>query len=238
MICPRCGKTIPDGSAWCPMCGGQVAPPPQSWPNQQPPPLGGVPPYPPPYPYQYYPGQPPYPPPQAKPDDSLKKVIIYVVIFIVIIAAVTVIASLVLLGITSSFEEPPSTRVTVNMASPSMEQSERDGTPVWDATLNINRITPRDVTVDWTSVRVRIVSASGATLLPQTMLTMDSGAYDETAPIMVEVWYDETLAGNTAMSPGDFFKVTGISSAYEGANVLLYSHDELIGSATLPTNFP
>jgi len=238
MICPRCGKTIPDGSAWCPICGSQIAPPPQPWPNQQPPPPGGAPPYPQPYPYQYYPGQPPYGPPQAKPDDSLKKVIIYVVLFIVIVAAVTVVASLVFLGITTSLEEPPITKTTVNMASPEIEQNVRDGTTVWDATLHINRVVPRDVTIGWASVSVRIVSASGATLVPQTGMTQDSGIYDDAAPIMVEVWYGETLAGDTAMSPGDFLTVTGMSTSYEGAIVELISHDQLIGSATLPVNFP
>jgi hypothetical protein len=220
------------------MCGWQTGPPPQSRPDHQVPPPGGAPPYPSPYPYQYYPGQPPYGQPQPPRDDSLKKVIICVVIFIVIIAVVTVIASIIFLGITTSFEEPPGMIVTINLASPLLEEGVRNGTSVWDATLFFNKVTPIDARVGWSSIRVMVRAPTGVVLLDQTPMVADTGTYDESSPISIEVWYTETMAGGVTASAGDFIKITGMTVAFEGAMVQFYSQGQLIGSATLPTNFP
>ena len=220
------------------MCGWQTGPQTQSRLDQQVHPPGGAPPYPPPYPYPNYPGQPPYGPPQAAKDDSLKKVVIYVVIFIVIVAVVTVVASLVFLGITSSFEEPPGMIVTISMASPYLEEGVRNGTSVWDATLYFNKVTPIDARVGWSSIRIMVRAPTGVVLLDRTPLVADTGTYDESSPISIEVWYTETMAGGVTASAGDFIKVTGMTVAFEGAMVQFYSQGQLIGSATLPTNFP
>jgi len=37
---------------------------------------------------------------------------------------------------------------------------------------------------------------------------------------------------------GAIIRITGMTAAYEGAVVQFYSNGQLIGSATLPTNFP
>lgn len=40
------------------------------------------------------------------------------------------------------------------------------------------------------------------------------------------------------MDAGDSIKITGMTTAYEGATVELTKAGNLIASATLPTNFP
>lgn len=218
------------------MCGSQVGPQPQSGDGQQVPPSGGAVQYRSPYPYAYYPGQLPYGPPQQAKDDSLKKVVIYVVVFVVVVAVVTVIASLIFFGLTSSHEEP-GMKVAVNLAAPTLESHVRDGSPVWDATANINRYSPKDTHIYWFEVSIIVRSASGSVLLNSTSLNPD-GIYDSISPIAVEVWYIETDPGSTLMSAGDTIKITGMPVMYEGALVELHQNGALIGSLVLPTNFP
>jgi hypothetical protein len=219
------------------MCGSQIGPQPQSPNGKQVPPPGGAVQYRSPFPYAYYPGQLPYGPPQPAKDDSLKKVIIFVVVFIAIVAAVTVIASLIFFGLISSNEGPPDLKVTVNLASPALESHERDGSIVWDATMDINRYSPKDIHIYWFEVSIIVRSASGSILLNSTSMNPD-GTYDSISPISVEVWYIESVPGSTKMMAGDTIKITGMPVTYEGTIIELHQNDVLIGSLMLPTHFP
>lgn len=130
-------------------------------------------------------------------------------------------------------------RITVTLAVPEVQRQMRDGEMVWDAILNIQKITPVDKKVLWTEARVLIKSESGSILLQATALSADnSSAYDDTAPITVQVWYVETTRGDTKMSAGDAIKLTGMSDWYEGATIEIRKGGDIIGHATMPTNFP
>ena len=237
MMCPRCGMAIPDVSAWCPSRGSQVAPPPQSLPNRQPPAPSGVPPCPPPYPYQYYPGQSPYGQPPPPRDDSPKKVVKLAIIAVVAIACVIVIAALLFLTIQGT-EPEPGMSVVLNFSSPSVEPQVRNGTMVWDGTLMINRRSPRESTVRWSHLSAVIRSSNGTVILASTSLDADPGVYDISAPIRIEVWYNESLEAGTTADPGDAIKITGMSTDCEGAVVELVLDGQRIGMVWLPADFP
>lgn len=127
----------------------------------------------------------------------------------------------------------PPLPTTVNFASPSLSAAERDSVPVYDAILNINKITPKDATVLWSGLTLSIVDSLGTDLVNGSQLTSDTGEYHN----YVEVWYVETMSGDTKMSAGDALKITGMSKDYEEATVSLFYDDKLVGRVTLASDF-
>jgi hypothetical protein len=198
---------------------GQYAPPP---PGQQP--------------YQPVPGQPQ--PPKSGGSTLLTVIIILVV---VVVAVVAVGATLLFLAV-DEITEPAVEKVTVNLASPQVSQRDIEGTVYWDATLNVNKIHPKDSTVDWEDVRIVIKSATGSVLLLLTEPIADNPSmYDDDADgsVDVQVWYNES--GGVAdgkMGAGENVKLTGLTDEYEGATIEWTRNRIQIASITLPTNFP
>lgn len=130
-------------------------------------------------------------------------------------------------------EEFPEEVVVVHIASPSVQQMTR-GITCWDVTLNINKISPKEVKLLWSEVRIIVVAASGSVMNQSTALTVDGGSYNN----YTEFWYIETTSGDNKMSAGDAIRISGTSTVYEGAKVELNRGGQTIGSITLPTNFP
>ena len=164
-----------------------------------------------------------------KDDDAVSPVIgtILMVAITVVLAAVL---WLMVSGMISTSEED---KITVNFASPTVQQKTRVIT-CWDATININKITPKEEKVLWTEVRILVKASGGSVLNTTTALVSDATPYHN----YTEFWYVETTAGDDQMSAGDAIKVTGMSDLYEGATVEITKAGERIGSTTLPTNFP
>jgi flagellin-like protein len=160
---------------------------------------------------------------------------------ILMVAITVVLAAVLWLMVSGMITGPDEEKVTVNIATPDVQAQTRTN-PCWDATLNINKITPKDEKVKWTEVRCVIKSASGSILNTALAPTADTPAsYNDpagTGPGVVQFWFVETDAGDTKMSAGDAIKVTGMDVGYEGATVDLTKAGERIGSITLPTNFP
>jgi hypothetical protein len=101
-------------------------------------------------------------------------------------------------------------------------------------------VTPRDITVAWLNVLVVIKSASGAVLLTETTPRPDAPSYYDDGSsgwVAVQVWYVDTDS-DLSLSSGDAFKITGMEDSYEGATVEFTYQDNVIGSTTLPTDFP
>ena len=165
-----------------------------------------------------------------KDDDAVSPVIgtILMVAITVVLAAVL---WLMVSGMISTSEED---KITVNFASPTVQQKTRVIT-CWDATININKITPKEEKVLWTEVRILVKAAGGSVLNQSTTLITDSGA---TYHNYTEFWFVETTSGDDKMSAGDAIKITGMAIGYEGATVELTKAGERIGSFTLDTNFP
>ena len=164
---------------------------------------------------------------------------------ILMVAITVVLAAVLWLMVSGMISTGNESKTTVNLASPQVNQMTRGVAlyTCWDATLNVNKITPSDVKVLWTELKVSIKSASGSILLNQRSPNPDAG-YSIVAGT-VEIWYVET-GGNTQLNAGDAIKITGmgngvlpvVGNSYEGALVQFYKGGQLIGASTMPTNFP
>jgi hypothetical protein len=134
-------------------------------------------------------------------------------------------------------EEPQ--RTTVNLASPSVQRIDELGATYWVATLNVNKIRPKESNVLWNEVRVIVKASDGSVLNTMTSLDPDDpeSYFLGTGEPEVNFWFVET-SGDERMNAGDAIKVTGMGLEYEGAFVDLFHNGERIGSIVLPTNFP
>jgi flagellin-like protein len=175
-------------------------------------------------------------------DDDAVSPVIGTILMVAITVVLAAVLWLMVSGMISTSDED---KITVNLASPSVQKYDRGVTVVnyvWDATLNINKMTPKDEKVLWSEVKIIIKSAAGSILnqaaSPGDDATATYDTDDVPANIAVEFWYVETTSGDTRMSAGDAIKVTGMTAAYEGASLELTKAGERIGSATMPTNFP
>ena len=170
-------------------------------------------------------------------DDDAVSPVIGTILMVAITVVLAAVLWLMVSGMISTSDED---KITVNLASPNVQQRTAGATQIWDATLNINKMTPKDEKVLWTEVKVIIKASSGSILDTATVPLLDgSVAYDDDAAggVTVEFWYVETGA-NTQMNAGDAIKITGMADTYEGATLELTKAGERIGSATMPTNFP
>ena len=160
---------------------------------------------------------------------------------ILMVAITVVLAAVLWLMVSGMITDTDEQKTTVNVASPDVSSYEYAAGPpalyCYDAVLNINKITPKDDKVLWNDVRILIKGSDGSVLTAETNLAADvgAGAYDRTPAL--EYWYVETSTGDTKMSAGDAIKITGMSTTYEGAQVILKKAGEQIGSITLPTDF-
>lgn len=242
MKCPNCGGYVQDGAMFCTACGAQTAPGPQGqWgaPPPPPPPAGAPQPGqqgpPPPYPYQQ-PYQ--YQPPPKETSSTVVKVVAIVIVVAVVLAVLMV--AIFWMGVLSVIDDLPDDRVTLNLASPSVETREITNITHWDAVVNINKITPSDSRVMWLSVLVIVKAADGSVLLTQTVPMPDSPAsYDDATNgwVDVEIWYID-VGSDMFLDSGDAMKITGMDDGYEGAWIEFTYLGNRIGSITLPTNFP
>jgi hypothetical protein len=131
--------------------------------------------------------------------------------------------------------------VTMNIASPDILSQTINGTYYHKATLNINKITPKDVKVYWDELTIEVKAVDGTVLVPKSPLVVvySNPNYDEddTDGIDVELWSIET-GGDDKAGAGDSFIISGMTTAFEQAIVYIYAFGKLAGSITLPSNFP
>ncbi len=153
---------------------------------------------------------------------------------ILMVAITVVLAAVLWLMVSGMLTTDENEKITVNLSSPSVASFTR-GTACWDATMNINKITPKDEKVSWSEVKIIVKSSAGSVLQATTTPLLDTGVYAAVAT--PQFWYVEAT-GDTKMSAGDGIKLTGMPQTWEGAVVELTKGGERIASATLPTNFP
>lgn len=132
-------------------------------------------------------------------------------------------------------EDKDEVDVTVLTASPSLVPRNTGTGEVHDATLVVNKVTPRDVTVKWSDISVVIKAADGSVLLPMTSVKEDTSTYGAA----VEVWYSDTTGKRDRLDAGDEILITGMeASVYEGGWVYVFHEDNRVSDTTLPTDFP
>ena len=123
--------------------------------------------------------------------------------------------------------------VTISLKQPFMESRSTGSENVWDATMDITKIFPREEEVGWVHVTVIIKDASGSVLLQDTPVSADSGFYGSA----VEVWYVDDVGDANAADVGDAIKVTTMDQSFQGGTVLVYFRGSRAASANLPLAF-
>ena len=165
---------------------------------------------------------------------------------ILMVAITVVLAAVLWLMVSGMITDTDEQKTTVNVASPQIQSATNDGVndiagdgddaTIYDAVLNINKITPKDDKVNWLDVRIIVKSSAGSVFQSETIPLADA-AYDRsTDPQPVEFWFIET-GGDAKMSAGDAIKITGMPDTWEGATVILKKSGEQLSSITLPTDF-
>jgi FlaG/FlaF family flagellin (archaellin) len=157
------------------------------------------------------------------------------VIGIILMVAITIVLAAILwLMVSEMTAVDQDVNTTINLAYPQVSQK-LDNTTRWNVRIDINKITPDDVRVLWTEVKVIVKDYSGSVLDPATDVASDTGGpYSNSTSF----WYVETTTGDIDVGAGDGILITGIDSSYEAATVELVKAGERIASMTLPTNFP
>jgi hypothetical protein len=125
-------------------------------------------------------------------------------------------------------------KLTINLSMPFVEPRDPGSGTVWDATLDIYKVTPRGTEPKWTSLTMIIKGASGSVLLQATPLSKDSGLYGSA----VEVWYVDEVGDASTADEGDAFKVTSMDETYEGAHIEVLHRGDRVADIVLPTDFP
>ncbi len=159
-------------------------------------------------------------------------------ILVVAIAGIILIAYLVVVGSETGCgcEE-----LTFQIGSPEVSIRLSGEEVIWDGTLIINKVTPRDEKVDWTEVRVVVKSSDGSILniasqpQPYDPSAITDGGISGTD---VQFWFEDN-DGDGKVDAGDIILVTGMNDdQYEGALVLMMKGGKIIGDTMLPTDFP
>ncbi len=156
------------------------------------------------------------------------------------VSITVVLAAVLWLAVTGMVTPWHEEKLTVLTENPHMQARDINGTFYWDATVVIDRVTPRDEQVLWGEVWVSIKSENGSLLDAAMQPSIDNpGGYDDDTDgsVDVEAWFIETRTGDVKMSGGDGIKLTGLTPDYEGATVQLVRNQEPIASFTLPTTF-
>ncbi len=156
-----------------------------------------------------------------------------------LMVAITIVLAVVVLIIVSGISNvPDEQKVTAKLSTPRVQQYDRNGTIVWDATCDILTLTLDNQKVTWSTVKVFMKSMNGSVMHTVTELSDDStSTYDDESPIETEFWYVDVTIGDPKMTPGDSIKITGMDISYEGATLEILFENDIIGRITLPTNF-
>ena len=151
------------------------------------------------------------------------------------VAITVVLAAVLWLMVSGMFSTSVEKGTTVTMGEPKIEEQERAATDCWDVTITILRLSPRESKVQWGDLKIAIKSASGSLLYSQSLPNADTGIYPN--DLIVRSWYVPVSGAGTIMEAGDEIKITSMDIYYEGAFIELINHGQLIGTATLPTDF-
>ena len=164
---------------------------------------------------------------------------------ILMVAITVVLAAVLWLMVSGMIQDPEDEKLTIQLSSPKVSQYERPvavppalPTYVWDAVLNINKMTPKDEKVKWSEVRIAIKGSDGS-ILKQSEAPLEDGSATYDVAGIVEFWYVDITLNDVKVGAGDSIKITGMSDTlYEGATVQLLKGGKIIGTTTLPTDFP
>jgi len=146
------------------------------------------------------------------------------------VAIVVIMATIIWILVSGMLEDPDEPMITVSVDKPCVTARGA----VYDATVNVIRVTPEDQIVPWSQLYVLVKSYNGSLLNQSTLPNPDTNA---TYHDYVEIWYVEVTPGDDKMGGSDSIKITGMTKAYEGATVILIKAGERIAEVDLPGIF-
>ncbi len=226
MRCPSCEGFVQDGAMFCTACGTQTAPGPQGeWGTPlPPPPAPGM-----PLPHTY----------QPPPKDDSGTFVKVIVIVVVVVLLVAMMFAIFWMGILGAMDDIPDERITLNLAAPVVTQRVITNVSIWDATVEVNLVTPRNTMTLWAGVEILIFSRNDMDLMRTPLLPDDPSNYDDATNgwIDVEGWYIDTST-DLFIDEGDAIKVTGMDDRYESSTLEIIFVGDVIGTIILPTDFP
>ncbi len=162
------------------------------------------------------------------------------VIVVVVVVLVAVMFAIIWMGILGAIDDLPDERLTLNLAPPDVTQREITNVTIWDATVEVNLVTPRNTMALWAGVVIVVMSRDGMILLTRTPLLPDNPSdYDDATNgwVDVEGWYIDTST-DLFIDEGDAIKVTGMDDRYESSTLEIIFMGDVIGTIRLPTDFP
>lgn len=133
-------------------------------------------------------------------------------------------------------------QISVNIASTQMESRIIDGDQYWDATFFVNKLRPKDQTISWEEIKVSVKDQAGRTLFKNLKVFRDNPSnYDNALDgrLDVETWFIKMVENpnNYKIEAGDTLKITGLTSDYMRAKIVIKFNGDQISSLTLPSDF-
>ena len=177
-----------------------------------------------------------YQPPPKDDSGTFVKVIVIVVVVVLLVAMMF---AIFWMGILGAMDDIPDERITLNLAAPVVTQRVITNVSIWDATVEVNLVTPRNTMTLWAGLEILIFSRNGMDLMRTPLLPNDPSNYDDATNgwIDVEGWYIDTST-DLFIDEGDAIKVTGMDDRYKRSTLEIISMGGVIGTIRLPTDFP
>jgi len=162
------------------------------------------------------------------------------IVVVVICLLIVVMGASFFMGVLSLIDESPEEQNVINFQAPRVSQRQVSNVTVWDATLEVDRVTPRESGVWWDTLQLSVLSREGDVLFAYHNPAIDDPqSYDDATNgwVDVEAWYID-LENNTLLRQGDIIKITGMDERYQGATIMIREKGTQTVTLQLPLNFP
>jgi hypothetical protein len=130
----------------------------------------------------------------------------------------------------------------MNLAYPVVEYLPVNGTVVWRAVININKVEPFDIEVPWNGTSLRLRDKNGTLVGTWTDLGLCifdfSVEWSTLNTLNTSAWVIETMSGDTHMNAGDAISITGLDPSLKGATIEVWVQDHIAAKVVLPDEFP
>ena len=156
---------------------------------------------------------------------------------VLVMVAVLGLLSIVLVYQVATYEPPPPYyHTSYNFAKPLITNRTVDDGVVWDATMKVNKVTPRDELHAFSRIQITIEDTNRNVLDRNVKLR----PYDETAlddgsdgTVDVQAWYIDDVEHPKKLSPGDQIIITGMTKDYEGCLIIMDIQDNYMAASTV-----
>ena len=127
--------------------------------------------------------------------------------------------------------------ITVQVSSASMTRVDTNQMQTWQATINVNKITPRDGKIRYSKVRVTIKSSEGTPMVELAEPLPDDPTGNSQNEGNVQIWFLDNNH-NGRIDPGDVLRISGITTDHEGALVQIIDQTEGSGRIAADLRLP